>query len=395
MFDIASLRIASFDGLPFWVTTHEPEPSHRVNTTTVPNGKHINETFGPGARKYEIDGYCIGANLATIQTLVARVESRPLGTLVLPDFPPDRVYLLKVRPKFDKEKLGYIGFTLEAVSEPSQAGPGGLSANILENSLYAAALDAVVPFGAFAGATFSVAATVLDLADVAFSTGAAVTGDLMALRELARLDPDQFELTRQPFEAAVAALSGIARAPAAFGEAIATAAIALGDAADPAALAESIASLGPVTPAAAASVSSGTAIRAAQLAEAGVALTAAARALTLGEATARRVYIDRNEAFAARALAVAVFNDALSKLGRDGIALATVLRALSGLSAEIVTRRSTDIAPIITVAAPLRLPSLWWSHRLYGTHARADEVAARSGVLNPGYLPTRFEALAA
>jgi prophage DNA circulation protein len=125
-----------------------------------------------------------------------------------------------------------------------------------------------------------------------------------------------------------------------------------------------------------------------------VALTAAARAVAVGEALARADWLDRAAAIEARSLSAAVFDDALARAGRAGFDLRAALSAMKGLAVELITAQAAAIAPLITVAAPRRLPALWWAHRLYNDPQRAVDLARRTRSPNPAALPDRFEALA-
>jgi prophage DNA circulation protein len=123
-------------------------------------------------------------------------------------------------------------------------------------------------------------------------------------------------------------------------------------------------------------------------------MIAGLRALALGESHARAEWPDRPSSEQSRALAAAVFEDALSRLGREGLALHRALSQLRSVVTERATSRAASLAPLVQVSAQRRLPSLVWSWRLYGTPARSGELVARSRAAHPGFLPERFEALA-
>jgi prophage DNA circulation protein len=114
----------------------------------------------------------------------------------------------------------------------------------------------------------------------------------------------------------------------------------------------------------------------------------------MGQSQARAEWVDRPAAEAARALASAVFEDALSRLGREGLPLHRALSQLRGAVTERATARAASLAPLAQVSAMRRLPSLVWSWNLYGSAGRAHELVARSRATHPGFLPEQFEALA-
>jgi len=386
---------ASFNGIAFHVESADVEAGHRVTTTTIPNGGHILESFGPQARKFEIEAYFTGLNApATAASLVAAAETRHAGVLVLPDSGAQAVRLTKARRSFEKDKLGFVAVSLEAVAEPSSL-RAGLSASALENRVYALALAAVPTVAAFLTDGLQIIGRSSVVQEAAIEAAADSLGDLVALREAVRLSPAGLAAVAPAFTAAALALPGLATDPAAFGTAVAQAAIALGDATDPETLAETIVSFGQPAPAAPPAVTQGSAVTVAENAAIATGLTAVARAIALGEAQARRSYPDRATAVAARQITTAVFDDALGRLGRAGLDLAAQLATLSGVLAELVTVRAADLAPVITVQAPARLPSLWWAWRLYADPQRAADLASRAGVFHPGFMPERFEALAA
>ncbi|WP_354193549.1 hypothetical protein [Bosea sp. OAE506] len=280
------------------------------------------------------------------------------------------------------------------MAEPALSGIR-LSANALASQLFAIAGLVPAALGGFVASAFRLAGQPSTVLDAALTSAAGALGDLVALRESVRLPPAARDAVSPAFAAATLALGNLAADPAGYGDAVARAAIALADAADPATLTESLVSLGPPVDAAPAQVSQGTALVIAANAGHGVALTAAVRALALGEALGYRSYRDRGEAITARAQAAAVFDDALARIGRPGLDLARELAAMKGVVAELTARLEADIAPLITVSAGRRLPSLVWAHALYDDPSRAEDLARRARAFHPAFMPERFEAFAA
>jgi prophage DNA circulation protein len=386
---------ASFNGIPFYVEGSDIEAGHRVSTSMVPNGRHINESFGPSARKFEVEAYLTRETSAAVaEALLSAAELRHKGVLVLPDSGARLVRLTKAKRSFKRDKLGYVEVSLEAVAEPVNAG-AGLSANALEAQIYAIAGLAASALGVFAGAAFQLSGQPSTVQEAGFDAAAGALGDLVALRDAVRPDPAALDAMAPAFTAATVALAGLISDPDSFGLALANAAIALGDAVDPATLTETIVAFGQPEDAAPAQVSQGTALVIAANAAQAVTLQAAARAIALGEGLAHRNYRDRAEAITARAIAAAVFDDALSRAGRAGLDLARELSAMQGVIAELAARREADIAPLITVSAGRSLPALVWAWALYADVSRATEMVQRTGAIHPGFMPERFETLAA
>lgn len=390
------LRRASFSGQVFYVDSHSVEGGHRVATTPIPNALWVNESFGPAARKFEVEVYFTGlACYARADALVRMAEDRHLGTLILPDSKPETVRLTKAKREFSKDKLGFAAVSLEAVADPPKQG-GGLSANVLSIQILGvgglAGLVSVA-LGGFVSAAFAIVGQVMTVVEAAFDAVAGVVGDLVGLADAVGLGP----LAQAAFDLAIGeafeALQDFASDPVTFAVKLGEAAIVLGDNADPARLAQVIIAAGRPADAAPPYVSQGTAVTIAANANHAVTMTAVVRALALGEALARREFIDRPEAVEARAVMTAVFDDALARIGGEGIDLARELSAMQGTLAELIKRREADIAPLIEVALPAPLPSLVWAWRLYEDPTRADEIARRAGAPSPAFMPERFTAL--
>lgn len=391
------LRRASFSGQAFYVDTASDESGQRVNTTPIPNALWVNESFGPAPRKFEVEAYLTGDfAYARAEALGRMAEDRHLGRLMLPDLPaPVMVRLTKAKREFKREKLGYAALSIEAVADPPKQATG-LSASVLSIQLLGpGGIASLIAggLGGFVSAAFAIAGQVATVVEAALGAVAGVVGDLVGLAGAVGLAP----LAQAAFDAAIggafSALLDFAGNPVAFALSIAEAAIVLGDQADPARLAQAIVAMGRPDDPPPPYVSQGTAVTIAANAGHALTMTAVIRALALGEAMARREYADRPEAIEARAVMTAVFDDALARIGPEGIDLARELGSMQGTLAELVRRQETDIAPLIEVALPAALPSLVWAYRLYGDPSRADELARRSGASNPAFLPERFTAL--
>lgn len=124
----------------------------------------------------------------------------------------------------------------------------------------------------------------------------------------------------------------------------------------------------------------------------------ALRILALGRyaaAVVARRYDDRRAAIQARADAAEVFDAELERLtGADSHPVYVALDELRGRVAEHLSRRITDLAPVLVVGAAQSMPSLWWANRLYGDAARAAELVRRNRVKHASFMPVEFEALA-
>jgi len=113
------------------------------------------------------------------------------------------------------------------------------------------------------------------------------------------------------------------------------------------------------------------------------------------EALTRRAFAARPEAIEARAEAAERFDAELAGLiGADDAALSLAVQELRDRVVDYLSRAILDLAPVVTVEANLRLPSLWWAWRLYQDPLRAAELVGRNRIAHPSFFPERFEALA-
>lgn len=388
-----SLWPASWNGFPFHVDRDTIKVGSRLHTHAIPNGGHVVENFGRNLRKFEVTAYLVNDNVDVQgRLLLSLLETGEPGTLLLPDHGPVNVQVSEGKRDFEKDKLGYAAFSIEAQEVPVAAG-FSLSADALENLVYAAADTARTALGAMLANALVGLGQSGPVADAAVTAGIDAIAVLDSWRLAARLTPAADRSVATSFAALPDALAMVAYAPATFGEALATAARALGQYADPgvlaAAFADEIAPPDVVLPV----VSGGLAPIAA--ANATILSRAAYQASVIGlaESTVARVFSDRNEAVAARALvsmAATVARDGMTGTGLD---LGTSLETLRGLVAACLTARIADLAPIVDVSSAISLPAVVWAWALYGDPSRAIEVAARAGAPHPSFLPTRFSAV--
>lgn len=120
---------------------------------------------------------------------------------------------------------------------------------------------------------------------------------------------------------------------------------------------------------------------------------AALSALT--DAVLRRSYASRPEGVAARALLSDYYSNEIDRAaGADAADLYVALVEARGTAIEYLSRVIADLAPVVTIEAPIGMPSLYWGYRLYGDPNRAAELVARNGVRHPSFMPATFSALA-
>lgn len=387
------LMPASFNGIPFYIQTGDTETGHRVSTTLVPNGRHINESFGPSPRKWSLEAYCTGAACyANAESLVTAAAEMHIGLLSLPDGAPAMVRLTKATRKFDKDKLGLAAVTIEATAEPDGMF-GGVAGDVLALLAYGAVPALVSAIGMATAGALRLSAVPQPVLAAVVNSGADALADIEAMRLAARLTPEQDAAVAPAFAAALAGLPSLPDAPAEFAELVVSAAVALADQATPLVLAHWLRSAPLPAPASAPGVSR-TAVAIASNADALAALTAMTRAAMLAEGLIRQEFADRGEAQEAQAVLLSVADDAVARLGPAGLEAGRLLRQFVGSVGQIIAVRAARLSDVITVSAPATLPSLWWAWMLYADPTRADDLATRAGARNPAAMPRTFEALA-
>lgn len=123
---------------------------------------------------------------------------------------------------------------------------------------------------------------------------------------------------------------------------------------------------------------------------------AAVRRLALVERSrlaAERTFASRRDAVQLRADLAEDYNEHLEAT-RHLDKLYEALVQARNLAAQAVSRRVTNLAPVLTIEAPRSMPALYWAWRLYQDPERAAELVRRNGVRHASLMPQEFEALA-
>lgn len=429
---IASLSPASLAGLSFHVRDDEIEAGRRHAVHTIPNGGHVVEEFGAQPRTYDVTAYCGGgpASAASAARLLDLDRRHGPHLLVLPTASA-MVVIDRIRRAFERDRLGYIAVDITCVDAGDVAAPGfglaagaALTAASLDNLVFAAA-DALFD-GLGADAAALVGAVSADLAEAVIGSALDVLVQIETVREAtaasalveaahgvgvdalpsveasARAEARaaaaaEFALAAATLEAQAGAAMGAVATPAVWTSATLAVLRSVADLAEPATWPARAAALVQPSVVVAPAVET---VRGRAAAAAALLLPALARVAalaTVAEAAVRRVYVDRPSAVAARAAlaeAVAAEVDRLSSLTPQPFATISRLVVLRDAAVAALTRRATTLAPVVTIAAPTALPALVWAWRLYRDPTRAPEIAARNRLSHPGFVPTRFEALA-
>lgn len=420
---LKTLWPASYMGVPFFFDKDHSEGGRDAVIHEFPHrDAPFIEDLGEKPRFYEGDAYVHGDD-ADVQSITfeERLATKGPGILVVPTRGPVSVHCEHFKRTGDKDKLGYIAFTVKFVRDGAAT---ALISVPLAGRMVALAADNVA--AALAGA-FPRALALNGQPDFVVAAAAdnvqAVAATIEAARQAWPVDPAMSAklrdgavtlvaaapllLTRDtPAPADVAALaagsSAFISAPSADGPALIAQTVtgmlrALGGALPPVsaaaamldfaeAFSDTVAAGPPLSMSSARAAANVTAVN--QLARLS-ALTAWAEALAL------QSYPDRPAGVTARADAVMRFDAELEAAPGALYAGAFVaIEELRGRVVDYLSRLINDLAPVIEVAAPRIMPSLYWAYRLYGDPLRAGELVARNAVKHPSFMPAEFAALA-
>lgn len=411
---LRALRRASYRGASFYVETDKVETGRRLVVHEFPHrDTPYVEDLGRSANRISVTAYVAGDNAdGAEQALRSACDAGGAATLSLPMIAM-QAHCEKCSRDFHKDKLGYVAFSLSFVRDGSGAAPFPVAylGRLIETSVG----GIVASLARFFVGSFAT----LDFADYVHAESAdeirSIAGQLDSAIRGTTVDLDKAPALLQQIGDFYADASDLA---------------AVGERADlyqnaafvaqqsPSAAGDIIERLGDIFTAAAEAI-------APDLLEAAVlpltvyvpaenattstqsgrqslrniaALRTATRILaltTLAAAIVNRTYVDRRTAIQTRADAAEAFGAEIERIsGLKDYDIFVAVVTLSGQVADYLSRLVTDLAPVVAIEAPRRMPALWWSQRLYGTAERASELVARNGVKHPAFMPLEFEALA-
>lgn len=411
---VGSLRRASYRGVSFFVETDQIATGRRLVIHEFPN-KDVPyvEDLGRKANTISVTAYVHGDNVGSIEgSLRKACDAGGPARLNLP-MARAIAHCQECSRSYKKDQLGYIAFDLKFVVEGSRPAPFA-ALNVARSIEFAAG---------------NIVSAVADALSRDFA-GIGVPGIVsdMAIEHLQTFAAEVDVATRS--SAVAPEFSGALISAAAMLASNAEAFLQIGDRGDRFTDTSFIATAksGSATPLAEAVVnlfvvarkglaggyaddfltpwlSYTSAVRPSRLATASarrqeknaVALDNAIRAAAAAQyvtSVALRDYPSAREARQARADVAEYFETALA--GLNGWRQHAVWRELTdmrGRAVEMLSRMTADLAPVIVVSAPRRLPSLWWANRLYGDANRGAEIVARNRVKHAHFMPTEFEAL--
>ncbi|ADJ23043.1 DNA circulation family protein [Hyphomicrobium denitrificans ATCC 51888] len=411
---LRTLRRASYRGASFFVETDKIKTGRRLVVHEFPlaDDPYV-EDLGRKANKIDVTAYVAGDNADGAEDALRRAcDAGGAATLSLPIISM-QAHCEDCSRDFKKDQLGYIAFSLSFVRDGSGAAPFPVAylGRIIETSVggIVAALARLF-VGSFA---------TLDFADYVHDDAAdeirSIAGQLDSAVRGTTVDVDKAPALLQQIGDFYSDADDLA---------------AVGERADqyddttfiaqqsPSAAADIVTRMGDIFTAAAGAIAPDLleaavlplalyvpADNASTTTESGRQSLANVQALrsclrilaltTLATAIANRTYVDRREAIQARADAAEAFAAELDRIsGLADYDVFVAVQTLSGKVADYLSRLITDLAPVVAIEAPRRMPALWWSQRLYGTADRADELVARNGVKHAAFMPHEFEALA-
>lgn len=410
-----TLARASYRGTPFWVESDQIDTGRRLVVHEFPlRDQPYIEDMGRSTNRLNVTAYVASGRAdAEERALRAACDAGGPARLVLP-IERTQAHCESCNRTFEKDRLGYIAFSLSFVREGAGAGPyplgfltrvvrdraGGIAtaiAGMLEagfrgvgvpGHVMDTAAEAVRDVAAALEAVRASLPIALDAAPALARAVAALHAEAEALVEIGA-DGDRWTETRF-----VASAAGPARATLAVRLTEITAGIA--GAAEPGHVEAALAGLAdyglaetgpaPVTP--------WRRIAAANVALIGQGLRIAALAARCAAAVTA-TYSDRRAAIQVRAdLAEAIEAEMGRCAGARDHPVWVELDRLRGDTAEALTRQMIDLAPVIVAEAHRQMPSLWWAQRLYGDAGRAGELIARNRTIHASFMPTAIEALA-
>lgn len=410
-----TLRPASYRGAAFWVERDQVESGRRLVVHEFPlRDEPYVEDMGGKARKVQVTAYVVGDDAdAAAASLRRACEAGGPASLVLP-LERLMAHCEKCSRDFEKDKLGFVAFSLSFVLEGGGAAPFPTSflarmAAVAVPPLAAAAVSLLrAGYAALGHASWVAADGAEELVTIARAIDGARIEISLAPDAGTRLAASIRDTIRLAPQLAASGASGdrwrsrdfMARARSADAGVIAERIFAhVSDLRAAAAPDDVVRALEPLTswdidaePRSTAQRSR-SASRAWENRKALGQTTRLAAIAAIVVAMTERAYADRRSAIQARAdIAEMIEREMLALEGPEKHAAHVALAELRRRAIDYLSRAIIDLAPIRIVESGAVLPSLYWSQVMYGTADRAGELAGLNGTFHPGFMPTRFEA---
>lgn len=410
-----TLRPASYRGVPFFVEGDTIDTGRRLEVHEFPHSDQpYVEDLGRVANHISVTAYVLSDRADSEEKALRAACER--GGAALLSLPMERLqaHCENCSRDFSKDRLGFVGFQLDFVREGLAGGgpfPVGFLSAIVARSVEALTVPLRMAF-AQAYNALGVPGFVIDQAAGEIRSVAAL-GDTFARTAPVAVDrvPALLKGAANLYDQApTLAQSGAVgqrlgnASYVATGDAVSTAPIVdallrlILDLATDLPRDEALRMLEPFLTFNASVPPVGVSSWASRVAANASAIGSVVRIAALAALCRRAVeteYADRREAIQMRADVAEMTNIELDRLvGWRDFDIYREIMALSGRTAEFLSRKIADLAPVNIVEAPRTMPSLWWANRLYGDAARSGELVARNSVIHPSFMPTSFEALA-
>ena len=423
----STLWAASYMGVPFYFERDESEGGRSLEVHQFFDADNPEvQDLGRRPRFFSGTAYVTGNDADTQAVSLEQIfETKGPGQLVIPIMGPVSVHCSEFKRIADKDKFGYIAFTVKFVRDGTAAAQTSvplLGQQVFDSSdAVAWALASLFPDALVLSnpANYVIAAAVNEVLSVVAAietvrTTNPIDPDIsaqVAAADAALVIAAPLLITSPPVlvtSTAVMQLQAATPSPAlneTFTDptAILAAAIVatirlLADGMEDTTDAGSgaLLLLASYFPAPAASTSfSPNAISAAANGAAIVNLARVAALTAWCEALERQTYSSRPDGVAARAAAAEQLGIEFGNwTGAAGWPVYTSLQDLQGSVVQYLTQLITNLAPVVTVTSPQSMPSLWWAWRLYQDPRRAIDLTLRNSLPHPSFVPTSFEALA-
>lgn len=410
---MSTLRLASFRGVPFQVSTDDLEVGRRLKVWEFPNrDRPFIEDMGEKAITYSVRAYIAeDALIGRQKALMSACRRRGPGTLTLPTDGSQRVRCKSARRTHEKDKLGFIAFQLEFV----EAGLG-LSASpvaLLERLVSVAVTGAITSiadaflreYNLIRQDDWVIASSVARIQDWA-ETVDTLRSDMNlttdALGTVGRLvetfHDDALTLSKDGADTVSITQTALGlTSETANGGTIVTRAYEIVEALREGSVTEQDAFEGLEVIA----EYSTDETRPAAVGKSGArdeenleALNSMFRRLALSEmavAGAEADWGDREKAVNARATVAEIFENELHN-ARGRTSVYQSLSEVRNKSIKAISSKLADLDPVVVVESAAVMPSIVWAYRLYEDATRATDLISRNRIAHPSYMPTEFEA---
>jgi prophage DNA circulation protein len=396
---LQTLWRTSYKGAAFWVETDTESGARRIVIHEFPmRDTPYLEDLGERYRDFRATAYVASDRADSEGAALMQVcATRGAGVLVLPTQGPVLVRALEFERTHSKDKMGFIAFSIRFVRE----GASGALATVasLLNMVFVQAEAAAT----MAASVFAAAALIKSVPDYVSQALQTTTENALATLDAMRtsfvVDTEVNAEQRNAIAVAYTSLSDVltnedAAGLQVIGRSVVDIALELTQATEPSVAITNMEEVLASTPVVATEVSQNKWTAAAiKNAQNGNTLLRLAALIAYCAAVAKVKLTDRPSAITLRANVSTRFDEQLEALQSEDYEVFHAMTVLRDATVEYLSRAIIDLAPVVRVSANLRMPSLYWSWRLYADPNRAMEVVDRNRVPHPSFMPTNFEAL--